>query len=296
MKITRFRNMAVAFVLTSSLCGATNAEELNPKGLPSQVRSIFVAKCSECHGRGLSRPRAALYLHELGQLAANREWVVPYEPENSYLWTLVRNDDMPAKGAKAGPLNDQEKETIRAWIAAGAPVPAVGTNLSLRLPQESPRTDNPAPEAASPSLATRLFGWLGKFHILVIHFPIGLLVAAALGELLAVRRGTDVPEPAVHFCVLLGAAGAVAAAALGWLHADLGGHGSASNGILGLHRWLGTMAALCAVGIALASVRDSQHGQRSALFRVLLGGGAILVAATAHFGGVLAHGNSFFEW
>ena len=87
------------------------------------MRSIFVAKCSECHGRGLSRPRAALYLHELGPLAANPEWVVPHEPEKSYLWTLIRDDDMPAKGAKAGPLNAEEKEIIRAWIAAGAPVP-----------------------------------------------------------------------------------------------------------------------------------------------------------------------------
>src|ERR1017187_5802237 len=123
MKTMRPKDMVVAGVLTVSLCGAVSAQELDPKELPSRVRSIFVAKCSECHGRGLSRPRAALYLHELGPLAANPEWVVPHEPEKSYLWTLIRDDDMPAKGAKAGPLNGQEKEIIRAWIAAGAPVP-----------------------------------------------------------------------------------------------------------------------------------------------------------------------------
>ena len=81
---------------------------------PIPSASIFLAKCSECHGRGLSRPRAALYLHELGQLAANPEWVVPFEPEKSYLWTLVRDEGMPAKGAKAGPLNAEEKEIVRA--------------------------------------------------------------------------------------------------------------------------------------------------------------------------------------
>jgi mono/diheme cytochrome c family protein/uncharacterized membrane protein len=292
MKIMRVRDMAVACVMTLSLCGASNAEELNPKDLPSQVRSIFVAKCSECHGRGLSRPRAALYLHELGQLAANPEWVVPYDPEKSYLWTLVRDDDMPAKGAKAGPLNDQEKETVRAWIAAGAPVPT----RQAALPQESPGTDNPAPGPASPSLAARLFGWLGKFHILVIHFPIALLVAAALGEVLAAMRRNQIPEPAVRFCVLLGAAGALVAMALGWLHADIGGHGSVSSGILSLHRWLGTAACLWAIGIALVSERDSRRGHRSLLLRILLWSGAFLVAITAHFGGVLVHGNSFFAW
>jgi hypothetical protein len=31
---------------------------------------------------------------------------------------------MPAKGAKVGPLSQKEKETVRAWIEAGAPLPA----------------------------------------------------------------------------------------------------------------------------------------------------------------------------
>src|SRR5882724_2885033 len=114
MKPTRLKMMAVAGVLTLSLCGASSAGGLDSKDLPSRVRSIFLAKCSECHGRGLSRPRAALYLHELGPLAANPEWVVPHHPEKSHLWTLIRNNDMPAKGAKAGPLNAREKEIIRA--------------------------------------------------------------------------------------------------------------------------------------------------------------------------------------
>src|SRR5436190_15454277 len=91
--------MVVAYVLTLSLCGAGSAGEIDPKELPSRVRAIFVAKCSECHGRGLARPKAALYLHELGPVAANPEWVVPHEPEKSYLWTLIKGDDMPAKGA-----------------------------------------------------------------------------------------------------------------------------------------------------------------------------------------------------
>src|ERR1700722_17865611 len=142
MKTMRARNMVVACALMLSLCAASRAQELDPQELPSRVRSIFVAKCSECHGRGLSRPRAALYLHELGPLAANPEWVVPHEPEKSYLWTLIRDDDMPAKGAKAGPLNAQEKEIVRAWIAAGAPVPksSMAPPSSARAPEESTRT------------------------------------------------------------------------------------------------------------------------------------------------------------
>lgn len=294
-------HMVVACVLTLCLSGASYADELDPQELPSRVRSIFVAKCSECHGRGLSRPRAALYLHELGPLAANREWVVPHEPEKSYLWTLIRDDDMPAKGAKAGPLNAQEKEVIRAWIAAGAPVPPslsggppMAAASAHPLPQ-SPADASPAPAPVPPSLTTRLFAWLGRFHILVIHFPIALLAAAALGEGIAAWRGTLIPSPAVRFCVLLGAAGAIAAVALGWLHADVGGFGNASGSILALHRWLGTTAAFWTATIAVLSERDSRRVLRSRLFRIALWTGAGVVVATAHFGGLMVHGNRFFD-
>ena len=291
MKTPRPKNTVLACVLTLSLCGASSADEIDLKELPSRVRSIFVAKCSECHGRGLSRPKAALYLNELGQLASNREWVVPHEPEKSYLWTLIRDDDMPAKGAKAGPLNAQEKEIIRAWIVAGAPVPPSSASLS----QESTGTVTAAPTPVPPSLTMRLFAWLGRFHIFVIHFPIALLAAAALAEAIAAWQRSWIPSPTVRLCVLLGAAGAIAAVVFGWLHADVGGFGSASSTILALHRWLGTTAGLWVTAMALVSERDSLRGRRSMSFRILLWTGAFVVAATAHFGGLMVDGNRFFE-
>jgi mono/diheme cytochrome c family protein len=303
MKSMRLKMMAAACALLS-LCGASSAGDLDPNELPSRVRSIFLAKCSECHGRGLSRPRAALYLHELGQLAANPEWVVPHEPEKSYLWTLIRNDDMPAKGAKAGPLNAEEKEIIRAWIAAGAPAPASSASppvspLSASRPLESTGTVTPTPPPnpppTPPPLLTRLFAWFGRFHILVIHFPIALLAAASLAEAIAAWRGSRIPSPTVRFCVLLGTTSAIAAVALGWLHADVGGFGSASTSILTVHRWLGSIAGLGATAIAAVSERESRRGRRSTSFRIALWTGACVVAATAHFGGLMVHGNSFFD-
>jgi mono/diheme cytochrome c family protein len=289
--------MVVAGVLTLSLAEAGSAEELDRRELPSRVRSIFVAKCSECHGRGLSRPRAALYLDELGQLAANLEWVVPHEPERSYLWTLIRDDDMPAKGAKAGALNAQEKEIIRAWIAAGAPVPKSFQvpSPSARAARESTGTFTPPSAPVPQSLMTRLFAWFGRFHVLVIHFPIALLAAAALAEAIAAWRGSWIPSPTVRFCLIVGAASTTAAAALGWLHADLGGFGNASTSILAVHRWLGTIGGMGAAAIAVLSERHSRRGRRSTFFRIALWTVTVVVAATAHFGGLMVHGNNFFD-
>jgi mono/diheme cytochrome c family protein/uncharacterized membrane protein len=275
-----------ACTLILSMCPApVVAEDLgSSKDGNAQVQAIFAAKCSECHGPQLQRPKGGVSLHDLRQLAANSNLVVPARPEKSALWEVIQNDEMPPSYARAGPLSEEEKETIRAWIGSlpsGAPAQASPNTFTL---------------ASLPSRRQQsIFGWLGKFHILVIHFPIALLAAAALGELIAVARRTSIPHSAVRYCVLLGAAGAALAVALGWLHADIGGHGSAS-GVLALHRWLGTTAGLCAAAIALASERDCRRGQRSVLFRVLLWSGTLLVTATAHFGGAMVHGDHFLDW
>jgi len=277
----------LACTLIFSMCpAAVVAEERgSPLDRMAPVQAIFAAKCYECHGPQVQRPKGGVSLHDLRQLATNSDLVVPASPDKSALWEVIQNAEMPPSYARAGPLNEEEKETIRSWIGS--------------LPPADPSPASPdtiSPASAPSGQQQSIFGWLGRFHILVIHFPIALLAAAALGEFMAAVRGTSIPQSAVRFCTLLGAAGAVAAVALGWLHADIGGHGSAASGVLGLHRWLGTIAGLCAAAIALACERDWRRGQRSVLFPVLLWSGTLLVAATAHFGGVMVHGDHFFDW
>jgi mono/diheme cytochrome c family protein len=288
---------ALGCVLMLTISGRSWAQEGGTtKDLPSQVRSIFLAKCSECHGRSLSRPRAALYLHDLRQVASNPEWVVPHEPEQSYLWMLLRDDDMPAKGAKAGKLNSQEKEIVRAWIAAGAMVPETAASTAPKL--SSPESlDVVTPRLTPPAnLLERILAWVGRFHVLVIHFPIALLTTAAFLEMFAAGRSWQSPLPAVRLCVLIGALSATVAVPLGWLHADLGGHGNGSGLLLSIHRWLGTAAGVWSVALVLLSERDGHHNQRTWSFRILLWVGGLLVAMTSHLGGLLVHGGSYFDW
>jgi mono/diheme cytochrome c family protein/uncharacterized membrane protein len=278
------RIVAIAWVATFGLFGETAvAQEPKPEtDLAARVQAIFATRCIECHGPRLKRPRGGVHLDDPGRLAADPDLVVPANPEGSTLWEVVRDGEMPPPDARAGPLNEQEKEAIRAWIAS--------------LPPAASQASPGAMAASPPALVNRVLGFLGRFHILVIHFPIALLAAAALAELIATVRGVWLPEPAVRFCVVVGAAAAVLAAALGWLHADIGGYGNASAGALALHRWLGTAAAVWALALVLASERESRRGQRSVLFRSLLWSCACLVAVTAHFGGVMVHGSTFLDW
>jgi uncharacterized membrane protein len=142
----------------------------------------------------------------------------------------------------------------------------------------------------------RFLGWLGRFHILVIHFPIALLTAAALTEVAGLVRGHHFPSAFVRMAILLGAGSAIVAVPLGWLHAAAGGFAGATGGTLVLHRWLGSVTGLWSVGLLLASELDSCRGERSVLFRILLWTGAVLTIATAHYGGLLVHGDQFFDW
>jgi hypothetical protein len=104
-----------------------------------------------------------------------------------------------------------------------------------------------------------------------------------------------VPLPAVRFFLCLGAVASIPTVALGWLHA-LGGNGAASPGLLALHRWLGTTAGMAAVAAAGLSEWNAHRGVRIWCARVVMSVAALLVALTGHFGGLMAHGQHFFDW
>jgi hypothetical protein len=290
-----------SYVLSLGVClsGPIRAADDAPGGrrdLASEVRDVFAAKCAGCHGAVLARPKGRFgYVLDLARVAGNPEMVVPFHPAESELWELVRRDEMPPADAPTGALIAQHKEVIRSWIASGAPAvpdqPPPGTPPSItRSPEGAESEPMPIPSGK------RILRWLGRFHILTVHFPIALLLAASIGEMWSTWRGARSPSPAVRFCVLLGAAGGVWAVVLGWLHADFGGYGAGSGRVLGLHRWAGTAAGLWALATALFSERDAHRHRRSLLFRITLWSGTLLTGAAGHLGGTLVHGDDFFNW
>jgi uncharacterized membrane protein len=114
--------------------------------------------------------------------------------------------------------------------------------------------------------------FLGKLHPLAVHFPIALLIAAALLELFKKRE-------AAKICAALGAAGAVVAAILGWIAAGAKNESDS----LTIHRWLG-------VGVAAVSVAAVLMYRRAVPYRIGLFAAALLVAAAGHYGAQLVYG------
>jgi uncharacterized membrane protein len=298
--------LLIALILPSAALGSPNRaaspssaprEKTTWRGrdLAAEVRTILTLKCTECHRAALRRPKGRFgNVEDLRRVAGDRKLVVPFHPDDSKLWQLIRDNEMPPARSKTGPLTAKQKDLIRAWIEAGA------ATTTVRAPDAiSPDTHIPlhgaAEEIALPFIE-HFLGWLGRFHVVLVHFPIALLVLAAVMELWSALRGVRDTAPAVRLCVLFAAMGAAAAALLGWFHAIFGGYASTSSETFALHRWTGTSAGLLAVGVAIVSEAESRLGMRTWLFRALLWTAALLVGVAGHLGGLLVYGDGYFSW
>jgi mono/diheme cytochrome c family protein/uncharacterized membrane protein len=263
-----------------------------PQSIGDKVRGVFATKCAGCHGPDLAKPKGRFgYVLDLQRVAGNPEMVIPQRPAESELWVLVQRDEMPPADSPHGALTQEQKEIIRAWIAAGAPDASPVTQDS------HPSIRSELMDAASMEVlsAGRVLRWLGKFHLLLLHFPIALVLAAGVGEAWSFWQRNQLPSESVRFCLWLGALGAVPTAALGWLYAAAG-NGLSSPQILMAHRWLGTTAAVWLVITAVCAERDARSGTRSRSVRLLLMLGILITAITAHLGGLLDRGEDFFSY
>jgi mono/diheme cytochrome c family protein len=283
---------AVAFLLKPVVSRADDGSRFSKGHLAAEVLNVFSTKCVACHGPDVRKPKGRFgYVLDLARVASNPEMVIPSKPEESELWLLVSNNEMPPPDAPSGPLDAAQKEAIRSWISAGASATESSMVEAFALPPAEVEIREETPPAFFP----RTLGWIGKFHLLALHFPIALLSAAGLGEFWATWKRIKAPLPAVRFSLCLGAAAAIATAMLGWVYAQ-GGEGSGTPGLLAIHRWLGTTTELTAVAAALLSELDAQRGARSTCARFLIFIAAMLVALTGHFGGMMAQGEDFLRW
>ena len=133
----------------------------------------------------------------------------------------------------------------------------------------------------------------GRLHPLLVHFPIALILIAAVAELafLATRYRTWHVVAVAN--VRAGAAFAIASAGAGWLLAS--SRIVEASQALEWHRWLGLIAAIAAVAAALMTVQIDQMRQRRWLYRVALFSAAACVAVAGHFGAVLVWGADFLR-
>lgn len=248
-----------------------------------QVLTFFAEKCSECHTPQVAEPGGDMdFILDLPQLIKQKE-VVPGHPEQSRLMRMLDNGKMPPRKAANGKATPDQIDLVRRWIAGDTGAPGASGSTGS--------TGSPNPPRSAPVPKPLIL--LGRLHPLIVHFPVGLLVAAALADAMTWRSPRPALTQARNFCAVLGALGAAAAAGLGWLNAWADHH---TGEYLDLHRWLGTAAAALAViaTILILTWRNPQHRRRSLAARILLLSGAALIGIAAHFGGMMVYGSSYF--
>lgn len=128
--------------------------------------------------------------------------------------------------------------------------------------------------------------FLGRFHPLVVHLPIGMLMLAFAMWGLDFWKKTNRFQPAIQLSLLLGAISAVAACGLGYLLSLSGGY---DDTMLDQHMWAGIATSVFSIGAYLFSHSVKGITYLKVLMPVIMLG----LGATGHIGGSLTHGETY---
>lgn len=134
--------------------------------------------------------------------------------------------------------------------------------------------------------------FIGRFHPLLVHLPIGFLLLAFLLECFArlERFKKAGLGNAVPFSLLLGSISAIGAILTGYLLSLDGGYGEA---LLSTHMWLGITVAVLSL---LAFILRTSFFDRPKIKKIYEGILLLMVVslmATGHYGGSLTHGSDY---
>lgn len=134
--------------------------------------------------------------------------------------------------------------------------------------------------------------FLGRFHPLVLHLPIGFLALAFIMECMSRFRRFHQYRAPVGFVLAVGAASALATTVLGLMLAEGGGY---DEDVLSSHQWTGIGVCVFSI-MALAFRRLSQKRTSLSADRLYIGtmtAMVITIAVAGHYGGSLTHGSDY---
>ena len=129
--------------------------------------------------------------------------------------------------------------------------------------------------------------FLGRFHPLLVHFPIVLLLVAFVFELMSRSHHFRGLKFSVLPLLVLGSFSAVVSALTGYF---ISGEGGYDQSTLIRHQWAGiATAAISLIATAVKWKKGNQTGFIATLFIIL----TMLVVVTGHLGAGLTHGEGF---
>ncbi|KGE12697.1 c-type cytochrome domain-containing protein [Sphingobacterium deserti] len=138
--------------------------------------------------------------------------------------------------------------------------------------------------------------FIGRWHPLLVHLPIGMLILAFAMAVVDRYRKQLEYFSAIRFTLLLGSVAAIVACITGYFLSRNGGY---EADVLGYHKWLGVAVAVISV-VTFLLYRAPTHAKiwiqvlrsQRLMFLLIV---VILVGVAGHFGGTLTHGEGYMK-
>lgn len=148
--------------------------------------------------------------------------------------------------------------------------------------------------SGAPNLADALYETVGRLHPVMVHLPLGLVLAAAVVEVVRGVQRRPGNSPFTPVALALAAVCAAGAVATGWIFATE----QRESEELFWHRWLGIAVAGGLIPLAWTAWRAARPGDRAAqqlvpLVRAGVVACALAVAWVGHLGGGMTWGENF---
>lgn len=134
--------------------------------------------------------------------------------------------------------------------------------------------------------------FIGRFHPILLHLPIGALVILFLMEIINGLKPKLNLDSACDLLLWFSVFSIVPTLVLGFL---LGSTGSYDDDLLNTHKWLGWFTALiCIWLVVLRQKKSTKDGDSvSRFYKIFLFSNVILLSLAGHYGGYLTHGEDY---
>jgi uncharacterized membrane protein/mono/diheme cytochrome c family protein len=133
-----------------------------------------------------------------------------------------------------------------------------------------------------------MFDYLGRFHVALVHLPIGILMLACLFQWLERKPQFSSLHVATGIAFLVGMICAILSAVTGYL---LSRGGDYDEDLVAAHQWMGIVVAIVSV-VMYYLYKTSSAARLQLSVSVLL---FILIIITGHLGGTLTHGSDYLS-
>lgn len=115
------QHLASAFLVAATTLLAEEGRTADSLTFEKDIRPILKSQCFHCHGEAgeLEGGLDLRLRHLIAKGGDQGPSIVPGKPEESILFTMIRDGEMPKSERK---LSAEQQDVIRRWIASGAPV------------------------------------------------------------------------------------------------------------------------------------------------------------------------------